>query len=245
MPNKEECKKFIKTIAPIIVENYKICSILPSIRIAQLIEESGFGTSELAIKAKNFCGVKYNSYPTKKFYLYKNVKWSVFDSVEECIKQQGLYYNSKLHYYGKVVGEKNLEIALQELEKSPYCADKGYDKRLLKIIQSNDLTKYDDQVLNTSDRVIIDKKKFEKVQRFAKIDNVWLEPTQNLINKYGKMLIIKMCNILYQNKTNHYLLAIQELKKHIEIYDLQLWIDFFDVKPKHIKALIEKIADTL
>lgn len=242
MATKQECQNFINTIGPIVVKNYSKCKILPSIRIAQLIEESGWGTSKLAKNAKNYCGIKYSSYPTKRAYVYNGVSWAVFDSIEECIIQQGEYYMSKPHYYNKVIGEVNLKTALKELEKSPYCADKGYDTRLLKIIILYKLTEFDNLALQYSETISISNSTFEKVQKATKIDDIWKNPSQKLIDKYGKQLIIKIANNLYKASYDNYLDAVDELAHQLRLNDPDLWAGFVSVKPKHINCLFEKIA---
>lgn len=140
MTKQEKC---IDRVSKVVISDYKECPILPSIRIAQVILESGWLTSELTTKANNCCGIKWNSYKTKDKYLYKKEHWSVFDSIEACIVQQGKYYVSKKHYYGKLIGEKDLKKALKALNDSPYCSDKSYSKKLLELITTYKLTKYD------------------------------------------------------------------------------------------------------
>ena len=143
MTKQEDC---INKLNKIVVSDYKNCPILPSIRIAQVCLESGWLKSELTIKASNCCGIKWDSHKTKKKYWYKNMYWSVFSDISECIQEQGKYYMSKTHYYKDLIGETNLNKAIKALNESPYCEDKGYGNQLLNIINKYDLTKYDNVI---------------------------------------------------------------------------------------------------
>lgn len=139
-------QKCIEQISKIVIDDYKNCPILPSVRISQICLESGWLKSELSIKAKNCCGIKWSSYKTKQKYLYKNEYWSSFKTIDECIRQQGVYYTSKPHYYSKVIGEQDLLKSLKALNDSPYCENKEYASKLYKLIKQYNLEAYDDKV---------------------------------------------------------------------------------------------------
>ena len=54
----EDTKVFIDLISPLAIEDMRTSGILASVTIAQAILESGWGTSELAVNANNFFGMK-------------------------------------------------------------------------------------------------------------------------------------------------------------------------------------------
>ena len=53
-------QEFINLIGPLATEDYRKTGVLASITIAQACLESAYGTSELAINAKNYFGMKKN-----------------------------------------------------------------------------------------------------------------------------------------------------------------------------------------
>ena len=54
----EDTKAFIDLISPLAIEDMRTSGVLASVTIAQAILESGWGTSELAVNANIFFGMK-------------------------------------------------------------------------------------------------------------------------------------------------------------------------------------------
>ena len=144
MATKKEIDICIELVGSAAKRNYARSQVLSSIIVAQACLESGYMTSELAQMANNLFGIKWTAHQTPKKYLYKGCEWAVFNSIEECVIQHGEYYNSKPHYYAKLIGENDLDRALTVLDESPYCADEGYKDKLLKLINQYNLTQFDD-----------------------------------------------------------------------------------------------------
>ena len=144
MATKKEVDICIELVGSAAKRNYARSQVLSSIIVAQACLESGYMTSELAQMANNLFGIKWTAHQTPKKYAYKDCEWAVFNSIEECVIQHGDYYNSKPHYYAGLIGEKDLDKALTALDESPYCADKGYKDKLLKLINQYNLTQFDD-----------------------------------------------------------------------------------------------------
>ena len=147
MATKEEVQKCIEIVGAAARQNYSSSKVLPSIITAQACLESGYLTSELARLANNCFGIKWTAHKTPKKHDYRGCEWAVFNSIEECVIQHGVYYNSKPHYYDKLIGERILDKALTALDESPYCADAGYKEKLLKLITQYDLTRFDDNII--------------------------------------------------------------------------------------------------
>ena len=51
-------QQFIDTLGPLVTKDMRTSGILASVTLAQAILESGWGTSELAVNANNFFGMK-------------------------------------------------------------------------------------------------------------------------------------------------------------------------------------------
>lgn len=156
MATKKEVDICIELVGSAAKRNYARSKVLPSIIIAQACLESGYLTSELAQMANNLFGIKWTAHKTPQKHFYKGCEWAVFNSIEECVKQHGEYYNSKPHYYAGLIGEKDLDRALDALDKSPYCADLGYKDKLIKLINQYNLTQFDEVKGNRTMKILID-----------------------------------------------------------------------------------------
>lgn len=155
-------KEFIDYIAPIIARDSNNRNLLPSPRIAQAILESGSGTSELAVNAKNLFGLKDNdqwggrvySKNTGEFYSgeYTTVtaNFQAYDTWEESVYWQGWYLenrkfspSSKTTVYGALQGVRDYKEFCKLLKSCGYATSPNYTEKLIGIIEENNLTKYD------------------------------------------------------------------------------------------------------
>lgn len=161
---------FLQTIIPQAIEDSINSKILPSITIAQAALESAWGQSGLAIHANNLFGIKASD--DWKGSVYKVKTWevspAVYDSKGNLIKAEfwyevvapfrkyeswlgslrdhGLFFTStewRKNNYRYVVGEKDYRKAAQALLNAGYATDPGYANKLINIIETYDLAKYD------------------------------------------------------------------------------------------------------
>lgn len=151
-------EKFIQQISSYAKELKEDYGILPSITIGQAILESNWGQSVLASEYKNLFGVKaYES--QKKVSLetkeYINEEWiviqgdfKVYDSWEESMYDHtqlflnGVDWNPRL--YENVVLATNYKEAAYALQEAGYATDPAYAQKVIDVIESHDLAKYDD-----------------------------------------------------------------------------------------------------
>lgn len=148
-------QQFIKELYPQAVEIYDKYGILPSVTISQAILESGWGKSDLSIRAKNLFGIKADSswkgkkikMNTSEYYDKKIVdEFRVYNSAEESIKDYGefLVNNKRYKESGIFQVSQYIEQA-KAIEKAGYSTvenDKGeqiYSKLLIDIIQEQNL----------------------------------------------------------------------------------------------------------
>lgn len=140
--------------------------VLPSVVVAQAIKESGFGTSELAVKANALFGIKQNGW-TGRVYVkdateqnadgsYRtdpNVLWRAYDSWEESILDHNTYLserkigNQTEPNWIDVIGCENYILAVQYLQGAqfPYATSKVYEESLVNnYIEKYNLTQYDE-----------------------------------------------------------------------------------------------------
>ncbi|MFK4568310.1 glycoside hydrolase family 73 protein [Enterococcus sp. UD-01] len=165
-PNTEEQKKdnaqvskeeFIDRISPHAQELQSSYGVLPSIIIGQAILESNWGQSTLASKYNNLFGIKAYG-DQKKVNLetkeYINEEWiviqgdfRVYDTWEESMNDHtrlfvnGVTWNPRL--YERVLLAKNYKEAAQALQDAGYATDPTYAEKVIHVIESYHLDKYD------------------------------------------------------------------------------------------------------
>lgn len=147
---------FIKAIAPEAQAMQKKYHVYASITMAQAILESDWGTSKLATKYHNLFGIKGTGANSKVLNTkeYVNGKWitikgrfQVYSSWSASIKDHtqlmmtGTAYNND--NYKAVVQAKNYKAAAKALQNAGYATDPSYAKKLISVIESYHLDKYD------------------------------------------------------------------------------------------------------
>ncbi|WP_285767015.1 glucosaminidase domain-containing protein [Peribacillus sp. SI8-4] len=150
-------ESFIKEIAPYALRINEEFKILPSVIIAQACLESGYGTSTLALQAKNIFGTK-GDYKGESFIMltieYVNGapvqvrnKFRKYPTWEESLRDLanlyafGTSWNRNL--YTAVIGEKDYKKAIKAIYDAGYATDPKYMEKLVSLIETSDLTKYD------------------------------------------------------------------------------------------------------
>ena len=174
--NKDEFIQSIKTGA---LKGKKDYGILPSLTIAQAILESGWGTSQLALKAKNLFGIKAFSNWTGKRITMKTTEWydgqktiinadfRAYDSFNASIEDHNkLLTNSR---YKHVRLSKDYKDACQEIYKCGYATDTSYPDKLVKIIEENKLYRFDGEDSINEAAADINN---QKIRRFQHLCNV-------------------------------------------------------------------------
>ena len=149
--------EFIPTIAPLVVaENQRRGNpLFSSVVIAQAICESGWGQSTIMMKANAIFGIKATSSWKGKVYnantqecydgsTYTNITacFRAYDSLAESISD---YFDliTKLERYRKAtVAETPLEC-ITAIKNGGYATSPTYINTIMSIINSNNLTKYD------------------------------------------------------------------------------------------------------
>lgn len=149
-------RKFIDTIAPLAVADWKEHRVLPSLTLAQAVIESAFGTSELATKANALFGIKASAPWAGKTYTKNTQEWDgtkyitvsavfrAYNSWDESIKDHGEFLQKDR--YAKVRGEKDYKLACKYIKDAGYATSPTYTKTLIDTIEKNGLTAYDSVV---------------------------------------------------------------------------------------------------
>lgn len=150
-------QEFINKIAPLVVKenskrNYPLFS---SVVIGQACCETGYGKSNIMMKANAIFGIKATKtwkgkvYNSKTKECYDGVNYTditacfrAYDSLEESIKD---YFDliCKNVRYKKALNCKSAEECITEIKNGGYATSPIYISTIMSIIKSNNLTKYD------------------------------------------------------------------------------------------------------
>lgn len=150
----DEIAKYVKKYAPML--SIRVYSPI----IAQAILESGMGTSELAVNANNYFGLKYKPgrCPTAtgiyykigseqnpdKTYTSSQMQWCKFDDMENCVI--GYFDFISIPNYANLRGVSDPETYLKNIKADGYATSIDYVKNLMRVIETYNLTKYDDKL---------------------------------------------------------------------------------------------------
>lgn len=145
-------------LAPFAQEQGRIYGILPAFIMAVAMLETGFGKSALCNTANNLFSIKgeYNgqsvTMPTTEYVNNKpvkiNAKFRKYPSFKESCRdfceliKNGTSWNHSV-YSKAVIGVADLEKACISFGRTPYMTDPSYSGKLLAVIKSAGLAKYD------------------------------------------------------------------------------------------------------
>jgi LysM repeat protein len=139
--------------------------VLPSVCIAQAALETGWGTSSLMKKANAFFGIKATGWSGKVFNsatlecydgkTYENVNacFRAYDTIEDSVRD---YFDliTGADRYKAAVCEEDAEKAVTAIKKGGYATDPDYVSKVMNIINTYKLTKYDDFKKNDAAEVV-------------------------------------------------------------------------------------------
>ena len=147
-------EKFVEKIAPIAQDEQQKYHIFASITIAQAALESNWGQSELATQYYNLFGVKSDTGGLMTTKEYVNGQWivvrarfAIYQSWRESIEQHtalfvdGTSWDSG--HYQAVLSADNYVEAAQALQQRGYATDPNYAQKLISLIKTYNLDKYD------------------------------------------------------------------------------------------------------
>ncbi len=154
---------FIESIAQYVIKHAGEYGIkVHSPIIAQAILESASGTSELAVKAHNYFGLKYraNRCKTTEFYLKvgseqnadgsyvsSSMKWFKFKTMEDGVIGYFDFINTS--NYANLKGITDPKKYLETIKADKYCTSLKYVENNMAVIKKYNLTKYDNLSANT------------------------------------------------------------------------------------------------
>ncbi len=152
-------EEYIKRYVAIAVEEMYRTGIPASITLAQAILESGYGQSDLAIKANNHFGIKCHSWKGKTIYFDDDKKsecFRVYSDAEESFKDHSNFLRYRDRYkFLFDIPVKDYKAWAYGLKKAGYATDSKYPQKLIKYIEDYNLDQYD--ALTTQEALNISK----------------------------------------------------------------------------------------
>jgi peptidoglycan hydrolase-like protein with peptidoglycan-binding domain len=142
--------QIIKSLIPGALLSYEKYNILPSLTIAQAILETGWlqhvkGNNIFGIKWTTCCGYEVQELNTHEWINGVKTpmvcKFRKYDSLEASLLDHGKLLN--FSRYKSVIISKDYNQACQNVYNSGYCTDNEYPKKLIAIIEENNLYIYD------------------------------------------------------------------------------------------------------
>jgi flagellum-specific peptidoglycan hydrolase FlgJ len=143
------CASYIKSYAPSAVEEMKKYGIPASITLAQGLLESNAGASKLATLNQNHFGIKcfarncrpghcsnYTDDSHKDFF-------RKYNSVKESYRAHSVFLQRSRYKHLKKLGTKNYKEWAHGLRKAGYATDKKYAPKLITLIETLKLNKFD------------------------------------------------------------------------------------------------------
>ncbi len=146
---RQTAKEYIEKYKDVAIKEMRLYKIPASITLAQGILESGSGNSRLAVKANNHFGIKcHKGWTGKSIYEdddAKNECFRKYKNAEESFKDHSVFLSTRTRY------EALFELKLTDykgwakgLKKAGYATNPKYPQLLIKLIEDNELYKYDE-----------------------------------------------------------------------------------------------------
>jgi len=148
-------KNFIQRIGNAAAADMVVSGVLASLKIAQAIFESGWGTSVLAVQANALFGIKADSrwsgrvfnIQTREFFdgvtpTTVNANFRAYDSWEHSNADHTAFLVGSPRY-AAVIGERCHIRACRAIHAAGYATDPEYADKLIRIIERHNLTDFD------------------------------------------------------------------------------------------------------
>lgn len=152
--------EFVEKIGVLASEDMKKSGILASLTIAQAILESAWGTSALAQAPNyNLFGIKgtyngnYCEFNTSEYlngqWITVKAKFRKYPSWAESLADHSALFNT-YDRYANLRGCTDYKLACRYVREDGYATDPSYTSKLINIIESNNLTRFDNRAVSTT-----------------------------------------------------------------------------------------------
>lgn len=154
MPAYAQYEEYIEKYKYIAMREMNDYGIPASITLAQGILESGVGKSELAVKANNHFGIKcHNDWEGERVYHdddKKNECFRKYKRAEDSFIDHSLFLKNKARYsFLFELDKTDYRAWAKGLKQAGYATDPSYAKRLIALIEENNLQRFDQEAYVT------------------------------------------------------------------------------------------------
>ena len=240
--------EYIVKYAPLAVKQMQIHKIPASITLAQGILESNNGNSRLAIKGNNHFGIKCHGWEGKKIYADDDQKHECFRKYKDVIEsyRDHSLFLKKYDRYSflfdyKIKDYKSWALGLK---KAGYATNSKYPELLIKIIEENQLYKYDktssDPLLASSRDIYLHRNRIkyviandlENYQIIAEELNLKLWQLYKYNDSKSNKILAAGTKVFIQPKRNKCKKRIHIAKENETLYEIS---QYYGVKMKKLK----------
>lgn len=162
--------QYIDTWKETAIQNMIKYKIPASITLAQGILESGDGNSDLARKSNNHFGIKCHDWKGKKVYHDDDKKGECFRKYDKASDSFADHSDFLLRKrYASLFELKLTDYKgwAKGLKKCGYATDPAYAKRLIDLIEKNDLDRFDDEYYEADSETVVQTEPEEKKNKTA------------------------------------------------------------------------------
>ena len=170
---KQTNKQYIEKYKDIAVSEMKRSGIPASITLAQGMLESSYGNSMLATEAKNHFGIKcHSSWTGKKVYKDDDAKNECFrkykNSSQSYKDHTDFLVNGRRYAFLFELKPTDYKGWAKGLRKAGYATNPKYPQLLIKLIEENELYKFDDKKFKPKENLIAENKENKKTSKKPK-----------------------------------------------------------------------------
>lgn len=234
--------QFIEKVGPLAQNDAKTSKVLASLTIAQAILESNNGNSTLTVEGNALFGIKATTSWRGKVWTGKTIEYydgnrtsiiagfRAYDSWEESIADHSALL-TRLDRYKAVIGEKDYVKACKAISSAGYATDPQYLTKLIKLIEDNNLTRFDKEIVVIKD----------DLELFNAVRKIILNGINLNINAW------KRTDLMNLNNVPALLTKLGGLDKLVVdkvITDKQLWLTK-RYNANHVRSLLIKYANMI
>ena len=240
-------ENYINKYAPVAKKQQQLYGIPASITLAQALLESAAGQSELALNANNHFGVKCGSVWEGKTYQHKAETgkecFRKYDSPEQSFEDHSLFLKRPNYQSLFQLKQTDYKGWAHGLRQCGYATDPQYANKLIKVIETYGLSKYDKEDTSViAEQKAIDewqrktdevrkndskqkdtaknrKDKKDKTSKGAKMKAIALYQEHKLYRHNGRKYIIAAAGETYEGLSYEYNISEKTLRRYNDATD--------------------------
>ncbi|MGL5749019.1 MAG: peptidoglycan DD-metalloendopeptidase family protein [Paraclostridium sp.] len=135
---------FLQALYPGACNGYNSDNLFASVTLAMAIEESGWGTSDLAINAFNYFGQKWSESSPFPYYInpLDGIKYVKYPDPQTGATGL-LLFLKQYDRYQDVFNASSPREQITKIQQAGYNPDPAYVNRIIQLVEQNNLTVYD------------------------------------------------------------------------------------------------------